>query len=384
MRICFCGGRLDFPFDEGTKNYINELSQELDAFVVTWSKRIRVPFLLKGNYFVLKGTFLGRDEFLYFTFPVFLALVRLFAAVCDAVVFPTSNVGRMKYLPLGRTVHMIVSTNVRKSSSVRDLNHYRKVVVPRLKGIVVETESIRKELVELGVDGDKIEVIYPGLNPERFRMRAPPQANKFRILFASSPFPPGIWADDPDVRRRMFEGKGVLLLLQAFKDFSEKFDSELHVVWRDYAFEQLQNLVRKLSLEDRVKITNTYVRDMAALYANCHVAVIPYTMRDREIPNTGMEALFCGRPVVATDLMEFSRIVQDRNVGVVCPPKREALVAAISECREHYVELQRDCRKVAEEKFDIRLSAKKLRSYLTRLAVEKRNEGHNDGFQGFN
>ena len=93
--------------------------------------------------------------------------------------------------------------------------------------------------------------------------------------------------------------------------------------------EDLKVLAARLGVADRTRFLG-YRRDLPDLIARARLVV--HTSDAEGTPNAVMEAMACGRPVVATDVGDVARIVEDGVSGFVVPPGAfEKLVGRVVE-----------------------------------------------------
>jgi glycosyltransferase involved in cell wall biosynthesis len=91
--------------------------------------------------------------------------------------------------------------------------------------------------------------------------------------------------------------------------------------------EQLQRQVREAGLDARVRFAG-YVEDIAALWADHHVLVMP--SRFEGVPLALVEAMLCSRPVVAVDTGGIAEWVEDGRSGLlIAKPVREEMILAL-------------------------------------------------------
>ena len=92
---------------------------------------------------------------------------------------------------------------------------------------------------------------------------------------------------------------------------------------------------RSWASQDRVEFLG-FVPDLNAFYGSCHVFALPSTDARREgFGLVLLEAMACGRPVIATPIVGIARDIEPRGVGVLVPPDNpHALAAALKKLRD--------------------------------------------------
>jgi glycosyltransferase involved in cell wall biosynthesis len=101
--------------------------------------------------------------------------------------------------------------------------------------------------------------------------------------------------------------------------------------------------VRSLGLADRVEIIHEKV-DISRILSRCHAAIAlsATSGQIKSFPNSLMEALAAGRPVLISRSIPMSRYVEDTGCGKVIEElSREELINAISDTVEGYSALTR-------------------------------------------
>lgn len=162
------------------------------------------------------------------------------------------------------------------------------------KGIVATSQRTRDDLVQLmGVDPDKIRVIYPAVD-RRFAGRAIPAeldavASKYKlpkhyILVVSS----------------LVEHKNVLAVLQAMKQMQ---DRDMNLVLVGNATSYYETVLRKYAKDNQLMhrlmhITRAHAIDMSSIYHMADVLVAP--SRYEGFGLSVIEAQACGVPVITT------------------------------------------------------------------------------------
>lgn len=141
----------------------------------------------------------------------------------------------------------------------------------------------------------------------------------------------------------------------------------------------LKEMRKNLCLEDRVTMPGLVSHDeLPKLLAGHDIFVAPCVIdasgRRDGIPNTVIEALAAGMPVIATDINALPEIVRDGETGILVPQRNpEALAEAIVRLASNpdlAEQLGTNGAKLASNLFDPGTNAKKLAS-IFRHAVKK-------------
>lgn len=114
---------------------------------------------------------------------------------------------------------------------------------------------------------------------------------------------------------------------------------------------ELQQLVEQLGLTDRVAFLGRLERQqIVELYHSAHAMLNP--SRVDNMPNSILEALACGLPVVSTDVGGIPYIVEDGSTALLVPPDdpRQMALALVRLCTDSALRMQlreRGCREVS-------------------------------------
>ena len=342
-RVGIIGGNLAPYFNESDANQIHNLSEDLNWKVITWSDSLGLfPFKKMPLYLIVNGAFFtSRIRILSILNKIiYLIFIKLYEKRFD-VIFVTCGIGDkiFKFLNLKKCIHIITPISNAES---RDIETYRKKIAPKLYALIARSSKIKTELAALNIDPEKIYVIYPQIDLEKFKYSEPRDLNVFRILFASAPT-----IENP--KENNFENKGVSLMLVAFKEFCKYYNAELILIWRNKHLKDLFTKIKELKLEKSVKIYNGIV-NMPRVYAQSHVAIIPYKnlIQSTEMPLSAIESLACGRPVLTSNIPEISELIRINKCGVVFKPEKNSFVTALLECRKNYKNYQKNCRNTAK------------------------------------
>ncbi len=269
--------------------------------------------------------------------------------------------GDLPYLPIISLRNTILTA----AASCREDKIKKRVKwLQQLPVIVVETEFQKEQLERSGIPPEKIKLIYPPVDLHSFSYV--PAKGTFKILYASCP-----------TRVEDFEKRGITLLL----DLAHRQPTtELVLAWRGGSFTEIK---KRLQLEQQgqqegeqkagreewrsrllknIVLKNGIVADMNEEYAQAHATIIPYTQIDdflKLIPNSALESLAAGKPLLVSRQTELARIVENQRCGVVFEPQIEELQQAVQELKRNYPRYQQNCRRTAEKLFSKKLFLQK-------------------------
>lgn len=153
----------------------------------------------------------------------------------------------------------------------------------------------------------------------------------------------GLPADVPliGMASRIHPGKDFESLILAAKIVAESFpscryllagDHDQYPVHREH-FLHLQSLLREAGLDDRFVFAG-FEPDISRFFAAIDIFVL--SSQAEGLPLTILEAMACGKPVVATDVGGIGEIVEDQRTGLLAPEKSperlaNALLSLISD-----------------------------------------------------
>jgi glycosyltransferase involved in cell wall biosynthesis len=217
-----------------------------------------------------------------------------------------------------------------------DLVESRLSSVARFKALTVLSHYMGQELIQAGLDGDRIQVIPPFCHG--LEQQAGPAAEGRSILFVG----------------RLVWAKGLFDLLQALALVPG--DGKLVVVGSGTMDEQVAARVRELNLTDRVEFTGWRShQELAAVYGQARLVVLPSRWQE-PFGIVGLEAQALGRPVVAYDVGGVREWLDHGVTGLMTSPGDiPALAAAMTRLLEEpalATALGEAGRRVAQARFD--------------------------------
>jgi len=136
---------------------------------------------------------------------------------------------------------------------------------------------------------------------------------------------------------RLSAEKGQDMLLEALADpcWAER-NWRLTFYGVGYTQDVLERLTKRLKLENRVSFAGHM--PIEKIWNENHVLVMP--SRCEGAPMTTIEAMFCGRPVVATNVGLNPEVIKDGVTGFLAPPATECLGNALERMWTQRAQLQ--------------------------------------------
>jgi len=174
---------------------------------------------------------------------------------------------------------------------------------------------------EVGAAGASATLFPHGVDLRRFRPQPEPEAGPFTLLAVG----------------RLVPKKGFDVLVDAAARL--RGPVLLRIVGDGPERERLDAQVNATGLQDRVRLEPPVTHDeLPAAYAAANAVVVP-SVRDASgdrdgLPNVVLEAMACGRPVVASRIAAIESAVRDGETGLVTEPgSADALATAIDTLR---------------------------------------------------
>ena len=201
-----------------------------------------------------------------------------------------------------------------------------------LDAITVPSQIGASLLTQIGVNGNKVHFIPPGVDFQVFKRRPKAGQLPYQIVYASSCYP---W-------------KGTLDLLEAFGiAVSRGFALELIYVFytarnqspaTQFFISQLEQKIEDMGLAEKVEIHDGPMEGIEQVIAQADVVACPIQVGvgTLDIPMSVLEGMACGLPVLGTTVGGLPEAVMDGVNGYLvepCAPKKlaEALIRIIQD-----------------------------------------------------
>jgi len=326
------------PEFEATSKEINLLSNKFNGKV----HDLHLDGYLKYKF----NSRLSSYHFLYYPLglvPLYLEsrkrILHLYTSLCDR-----------PYLPfLDKKKMVITSTNFLSRERIIKSKKY----LDKVWGIVVQAERQRQELLLAGISPERIHLIYPPVELEKFNCQKPLGA--FTILNASCPG-----------KARDLKKRGIYFLLDVGRYLG---DEKITFLGRGGEFSLFADRMKNKTCK-HISIENKIYADINEQYAKVHCTIIPYLQLDeylKLIPTSLIESLAAGKPVLVSSKTGVADIIAANACGVVFEPTTVGLLAALAKLRKNYPHYQLNCRKTAEKYFSAEIFLKKHQQIYARL-----------------
>jgi glycosyltransferase involved in cell wall biosynthesis len=196
----------------------------------------------------------------------------------------------------------------------------------RADGVIAVSRALKRRMIELGVEADKIAVISNGVDREVFYPRN--QVEMRRKL--------GL-----DLQSRIIITVGALVPVKGFDRLIDAMalmrhsmrdaNAKLYVVGEGPQRAALESRIAKRDLDSCVFLVGQRPQsELAEWYSAADLFCL--ASHREGCPNVVIEAMACGLPVVASDVGGVGELISRQNYGrVIASPTAEKLVEAITE-----------------------------------------------------
>jgi len=209
-----------------------------------------------------------------------------------------------------------------------DINWYpkfriiRKFIQYTLKSadfVISVSKNLKEKVIKLGIDDGKIKVIPNGVDLSKFFPVSKLETRKKNDLPSDKKIILSVG--------RLVESKGFNNLIRAIKE-TKRPDLYLIIIGEGPYRNRLEELIRSLKLEDQIKLLGE--KSYGELHKWYSVADLFCLASLREgCPNTVLEALACGIPVIIMKEWQLLKIVNENNSILLSSNKPEEIAKAI-------------------------------------------------------
>jgi len=180
-------------------------------------------------------------------------------------------------------------------------------------GILSVSQALADEMISIGVNKEKIHVIYNGVDHQKFHVnhRKSDKTISDYILYVGN----------------LKKEKGVMELLNGFAAIHEKHPSlKLLYAGPGNMSSQIRNQAESMTLSDKVNLLGSVNHDqLPELISQARVLALP--SYNEGVPNVVLEAMACGTPVLVSDVGGIPEVVDEHVCGKIIPSKCDMAVA---------------------------------------------------------
>ncbi|MNV30098.1 D-inositol 3-phosphate glycosyltransferase [compost metagenome] len=188
--------------------------------------------------------------------------------------------------------------------------------------VAVNSEETGRAFIEAGGEANKVRIVYNGFDPARAKVYEPGTAARLRAELGFGPQPlVGLFG-------RLSEWKGQHVFLEAIAAM-EGVQAVIvgGALFGQEAYEaRIREQASSLGLDGRVRFLgfrSDVPELMAAMDAVAHTSIVA-----EPFGRVVVEAMMCGRPVVATRGGGVTEIIRDGETGLLVPPGEPSALAA--------------------------------------------------------
>ncbi|PHR83632.1 MAG: group 1 family glycosyl transferase [Colwellia sp.] len=181
----------------------------------------------------------------------------------------------------------------------------------RASGILSVSKALADEMVAMGIETDKISVIYNGVDHQKFGIQTKAPLNGDYLLYVGN----------------LKRDKGVIELIKGFANIHDNYP-ELNLVYAGSGVEKkcLLELSKALNIADKVQLLGSVEHHkLPALITHAKALVLP--SYNEGVPNVVLEAMACGTPILATKVGGIPEVVDEKICGRLIQPRCEMAVA---------------------------------------------------------
>lgn len=225
--------------------------------------------------------------------------------------------------------------------------------------VLVRSESLAERVAAIGGDPAKVRVHRTGvpLDEVAFSQRVPPRDGAWRCVQAC----------------RLIAKKGLLTSLHAFAEFGARFPQATFTVAGEGPMLQvLRSRAAELGIADRVSFPGFVTQEkLRALFTDSHLLLHPSELGpdgDQEgIPNSMLEGMASGLPVLATTHGGIPEAVEHGVSGLLVPERDAAALAAsmftLAANPARYAQMSHAGSERVRAQFDLAAQARKLEAF---------------------
>jgi glycosyltransferase involved in cell wall biosynthesis len=266
--------------------------------------------------------------------------------------FYGSIAARLCFIPVIWRFHDILSPTDFSPVLIKSIVFFGKRFPTRILAV---SELAREYLMKDGLKGDKIEVIFSGIDNERFEFKNTSRniRNEFNI---------GDNVKLVGCIGRIIPQKGQRSLLLAIPEVIKKYPETFFLIVGDVYLkeeryqEELLEIIKKNKIEDCVKFTG-FRYDIGNLIRSLDILVFPSVVPE-SFGLSVLEAMSLGKPVIASKVGGVCEIIEDGVNGMLIEPNHpeqitDRIIQLLSD-KEMYHRMGWEAKEAVTRKFSLK------------------------------
>ena len=230
--------------------------------------------------------------------------------------------------------------------------------------LIAVSSGVKEALIEQGIDPEKIEVLYHGIDLDQYVAPLSTDEAKTRLGLPKGARTVGVVAS-------LIPRKGHRFLLEALKNM-EATTGPVHALFAGEGAleEELRGQVREMGLAERTHFLG-FRRDIPEIVCALDAFVLPSLKEGLSI--AVMEAMALEKPVVCSEIAGLPEVVRDGYTGFLVPPgDSAALQVALEKLfgdEELRQQLGHNARRFLEEHFEQSACLDAMEAYFRRIVA---------------
>jgi glycosyltransferase involved in cell wall biosynthesis len=234
---------------------------------------------------------------------------------------------------LGRRAIVLTLTSPSQGADTRLLG--------KLSHVVAQSEHLAESAIQHGIPADRVSIVYPGVDLDLFNAKPPLAPGRvWKCLFASSP---------ENTQEIYTKGVDLLLDLAACEP-----NLEITILWRPFGRQSDRALQEVLKRRlPNVVLHRGRITDIHRFYGQYHFTVAPFRTVGKSCPNSILESLATGRPVLVSQYVDIAALLAQEGAGLSFEQTLDGLREAFALLCTRYQSFQRNARLCAEKYFNL-------------------------------
>jgi len=354
------------PFIEAWRNNVRLIAKTFNcSVIVTSENNPRLLSSLPSNYFVISH----HNKYIrYLLYVIYIWKNAKNYNIIFLELLPYTIYFYLLFIPLylsgKKCIYRLNGDEVFNYSKHKILKQiFFKRISKTFWYLLVPDNNTKFQIAKKSNSIKNMKIVRPGVDLNKF-IYSKPISNplNFKFMMASAPIGEYPWKSN---WKEAFRIKGIFILLDAINKFNKPQNFRFTLIWRGKFYNHLMKSIKDRRIECIDVIDETV--DIYKYYKNNHVTVLPVctTTNTPMYPNTIMESIAVGRPVIVSKSLRISDIVEKTKCGITIEPNVEELVNAFEEVIRKYDLYQAGCLFAAKKYFDYNKNISGLRKILS-------------------